>query len=76
VSYIISIIIRSFGIKEVEMTTTISRSELERIRRLAMGDEASTANPRAEKNRLLREKSQEKKKNWPNTLDAIRNKKV
>jgi hypothetical protein len=41
-----------------------------------MGDEASTANPRAEKNRLLREKSQEKKKNWPNTLDAIRNKKV
>lgn len=53
----------------------ISREELERMRRLA-AQEMTAPNLREERNKMLREKSLAKKKNWPNTLEAIRDKKV
>lgn len=54
---------------------SIDKHELERMRRLAL-PEKGFLNEREERNGLLREKSLAKKKNWPNTLEAIRNKKV
>lgn len=57
------------------MSVMISRDELERMRRLAMEDNIGT-NLRAEKNRVLRERSLAKKKGWSNTLEAIRDRKA
>ena len=54
---------------------SISRNELERMRKLAQMESVNGMEKEA-KTRLLRELSLEKKQNWPNTLEAIRNKKV
>jgi hypothetical protein len=57
------------------MSVTISKDDLERMRRLTLSD-SDHHNLRHEKNKILREMSLTKRKNWPNTLEAIRDKKV
>ena len=53
----------------------LSKQELARMRGLA-SEVVVNGNAREEKLAQLRLKSQEKKKHWPNTLEAIRDKNI
>ena len=53
--------------------TTISRNELERIKASVLP--SIEDNSKLEKKRALKKKSEDRLKNWPNTLEALRIKK-
>jgi hypothetical protein len=55
------------------MSNLISRSELERIKASILPSVED--NSRIQKKRALKEKSEARLKNWPNTLEALRIKK-
>ena len=52
------------------MTTIMSRAELERIKASILPSVEDSS--RAEKKLALKKKSEERLKNWPNTLEALR----
>ena len=73
-------VLYSKAFRQTDMTSVISRSDLDRIRQVAKGiinanDTTSKVNALMTKRQQLKQMSLDKVQHWPNTLEASRNKK-
>ncbi len=57
------------------MSVILSRSELERMKQSVKDDLSPISNKKEQKRQELKQLSQDRQKNWPNTLEALRRKK-